>query len=136
MNQIVYLVLFVIVILIYLKYQQESVDNFKTNLCKEYEDNGTQCPYRIHYRKGHVVNNSLNDIQQTTSTEKITSKSSTTLSNNNGIIINTQCNRGGNGDKINKVLVEGKDYINVFGKYPVIVDDSRKLNRYPWWREY
>jgi hypothetical protein len=137
MNTLFYFIIFIISVLIYLKYQQKPIDNFKTDLCQQYESNGKQCPYRVHYRNGILDKKNKITWEQIETDNKPEINNNSNLTNVifNSETVNSTCNRGGNGDIVKRKLVEGKDYKLVFGKYPVMISDSDKLNRYPWWRD-
>lgn len=144
MNQRIYLILFILVVLIYI-IPDNLIDNFKIDLCHQYESKGLHCPHRIHYRQGTINNKSANMsknnlnkplIKATNIANKISKTYANALVNNHHKeqIIDAKCNRGGNGDIVKKKLVEGKDYVKVFGKYPVKIDNNRKLYHHPWWQ--
>lgn len=137
MNQLIYLLLFIIITLIYIQHKPLYFDTFTDiNLCSPYQKDGIHCPHRIHYRKGRIIgktNRQLKENNTETNNTNTTTNTNTNTDTNNSII-NNACIRGGNGDVVKKELKEGKDYIKLFGKYPVVLDNNgRKLNRYPWW---
>ena len=109
-NSISYFFLFLLVILFYMQYNTNIVENM--DLCQPFEENNKQCPYRIHYRQCCNL------------------KPTTAITDNN---TNNKCqppNKKSQNPKPNP-----KPKLNcplAFGKYPVCDASTNNLLYYPW----